>query len=75
LAIEAIDNALVYATPDKTNVWYMALSADLGDFELHPKYRGLLDNWLTRIDAYVAAGKVQWKTIPEMYDAYLQSGQ
>lgn len=71
-AMKAIDNALVYATPDKINVWYIGLTAKLGDFESHPEYRHLLDNWLARIDAYVAAGKVQWKTVPEMYDAYIQ---
>ena len=34
--------------------------------------QGLLEQWLKMVDKYVAAGQVQWQTIPEMYDDYLQ---
>ncbi len=35
----------------------------------------MLETWLQRIDTYVKAGQVEWKTLPEMYDAYVQNEQ
>jgi hypothetical protein len=32
----------------------------------------LMEKWLQMVDKYVASGKVQWKTIPEMYDDYIE---
>jgi len=34
--------------------------------------KNLMEEWLQMIDEYVARGEVQWKTIPEMYDDYVQ---
>lgn len=31
----------------------------------------LMEQWLQMVDEYVDSGKVQWKTIPEMYDDYV----
>jgi hypothetical protein len=31
-----------------------------------------MEQWLQMVDEYVGVGKVQWKTIPEMYDDYIQ---
>ncbi len=31
----------------------------------------LLEAWLTAVAPYVRSGPVQWKTIPQMYDAYM----
>jgi hypothetical protein len=31
----------------------------------------LLEEWLQRLRPYIDSGKVQWKTLPEMYDAYV----
>ncbi len=33
---------------------------------------GLVEQWLQVVNKYVVSGKVQWRTIPEMYDDYLQ---
>ena len=32
--------------------------------------KAVLEKWLQMVNKYVESGKVQWKTIPEMYDAY-----
>jgi hypothetical protein len=32
----------------------------------------LLEAWLKMVDKYVDAGQVQWQTIPQMYDKYVQ---
>jgi hypothetical protein len=34
--------------------------------------RNLMEQWLQMVDQYVVLGKVQWKTIPEMYDDYVR---
>ena len=34
--------------------------------------QNLMEQWLKMVDKYVAAGQVQWQTIPEMYDDYTQ---
>jgi hypothetical protein len=34
--------------------------------------QSLMEQWLAMVDKYVEAGKVQWQTIPEMYDDYLE---
>lgn len=47
-----------------TTVWW-----SLGEQFLD---RDLLEEWLGRIQPYVQAGQVKWRTLPEMYEAYVQ---
>ncbi|MGQ9734896.1 MAG: hypothetical protein ACUVQU_07645, partial [Candidatus Bipolaricaulia bacterium] len=63
---QQLEQAIALAEPDKVNIYYVSWS--LGR-PLDPK---LLEDWLKRIDQYVQSGRVQWKTLPEMYDAYVQ---
>jgi hypothetical protein len=60
-----MEDALGQLDPDQLNTWYLSWSLGM------PIDPTLLDQWLTRVDAYVADGTVQWSTIGEMYDAYL----
>lgn len=60
-----LEKALALADPRKVNTYYMSWS--LGS----TLDKTLLEKWLQRIQPYVNAGKVQWKTLPEMYDAYV----
>ena len=63
--IVELEQALILADPKKVNTYYMSWS--LGS----ALDKTLLEKWLQRIQPYVNAGKVQWKTLPEMFDAYV----
>jgi hypothetical protein len=64
--IRELEQAIALAEPDKVNIYYVSWS--LGQaLDAH-----LLEEWLKRIEPYVQAGQAQWKTLPEMYDAYVQ---
>jgi hypothetical protein len=62
-----LQEAIALAEAGKVNQYYVAWS--LG----RPLDEGLLEQWLTMVDGYVASGKVAWKTLPEMYDMYVAS--
>jgi hypothetical protein len=32
--------------------------------------KALVEEWLQALEPYLASGQVEWKTLPEMYDAY-----
>jgi len=64
--IRELEQAIALARPGQVNTYYVGWS--LGT-PLDPK---MLEIWLQRIDVYVKAGQVEWKTLPEMYDAYVQ---
>jgi len=66
LFFQELDQAIALADPNQVNMYYVGWS--LGK-ELDS---ALLEEWLQRVEPYVAAGKVEWKTLPEMYDAYVQ---
>ena len=62
-----LEQAIALAQPGQVNTYYVSWS--LGQsIELD-----VLEAWLQRIDAYVKAGQVEWKTLPEMYDAYVRN--
>ncbi len=61
-----LDEALSYTSPDQVNIYYVSWSFGTRLDE------GLLEKWLQSIQPYVASGRVEWKTLPEMYDAYVQ---
>ena len=60
-----LDQALELAAPDQVNILYFSWS--LGS-PLDPL---VLEEWLKAVEPYVKTGRVQWKTLPEMYDAYV----
>ena len=63
--MDVLDQALELAAPDQVNILYFSWS--LGS-PLDPL---LLEQWLQAVELYVHAGRVQWKTLPEMYEAYV----
>jgi len=65
-SIQELEKAIALAQPGQVNTYYVGWS--LGT-PLDPQ---MLEIWLQRIDVYVKAGQVQWKTLPEMYEAYVQ---
>ncbi|NPV87792.1 MAG: hypothetical protein HPY45_17470 [Anaerolineae bacterium] len=67
-AIAELEQAIALAQPGRVNTYYLGWSLGKALDE------NLLENWLERIQRYVAEGSVQWKTLPEMYDAYIASG-
>jgi len=64
--IRQLEEALAYSREDQVNIYYVSWS--LGS----PLDMALLETWLQRIQPYVESGRVQWKTLPEMYDAYVR---
>ncbi|MCX6026487.1 MAG: hypothetical protein NTY23_09550 [Chloroflexi bacterium] len=63
--MDVLDQALELSAPDQVNILYFSWS--LGS-PLDPL---VLEQWLKAVEPYVKAGRVQWKTLPEMYDAYV----
>ncbi len=63
---QQLEEALAYSTPDQINIYYVGWSFGT------TLDKGLLEAWLQSIQPYVAAGRVEWKTLPQMYDAYIQ---
>ena len=60
-----LEQAIALSQPGQVNTYYVSWS--LGQ----PIKLEALESWLQRMDAYVKAGQVEWKTLPEMYDAYI----
>jgi len=67
-SIAEIEDAIANSEPGRMNTYYAAYS--LGTAPDIP----LMEKWLQAIKPYVDSGKVQWKTMPEMYDEYIASG-
>ncbi len=63
---DELDRAIVLAQPDRVNIYYVAWS--LGGI----LDADLLEEWLQRIAPYVERGEVEWMTLLEMYDEYIQ---
>ncbi|MBI5871565.1 hypothetical protein HZB88_00605 [archaeon] len=64
--IEELERAVSYTDKGKVNIYYVSWS--LGTL-LDTK---MLEKWLQAIQPYIESGKVQWKTLPEMYDEYVE---
>ena len=65
---QELNSILDYIESDKsTQPYTYYLSWSLGK----ALDKNLMEQWLQMVDEYVALGKVQWKTIPEMYDDYV----
>ena len=60
-----LEQAIALVDPNQVNTYYLSwsLGATLD--------KALLEEWLQRVQLLVNTGKVQWKTIPEMYDAFV----
>ena len=65
LFFNELDQALTLLDPNQVNIYYNSWS--FGD----PLDQALLEEWLQRLKPYTDSGRVQWKTLPEMYDLYL----
>ena len=62
---EYLEQALSLSKPDRVNIYYAWWS--LGD----PLEETVLEDLFVRLEPYIASGRVQWKTLSEMYDAYV----
>jgi len=65
--IEMLEEALTYTKDGQTTFLYVGLS--IGSPEIH-EY--MYKEWLAAIKPYVDSGQVEWKTLPEIYSAYLE---
>jgi len=61
-----IDEALSYSSPNQVNILYFSLS--IGDAQYDEDW---YNDWLKAAQEYVEAGKVEWKSINEMYEEYI----
>jgi hypothetical protein len=63
--ISELEQVLALVEPGKFNMYYISwsLGKELDD--------SLLEQFLQRVKTYVDGGRVQWKTLPEMYDLYV----
>lgn len=64
--IQELEHAIALSEPDQINLYYLAWS--LGS----AIDKGLLEEWLKSVLPYLRSGQVEWKTLPEMYDAYVE---
>jgi hypothetical protein len=62
---QEVDKALGLCETDKINALYVGWS--IGQ-QPDPS---VVEAWAANVKSYVDSGKVQWKTLPQMYDAYL----
>lgn len=65
--VQELEKAIALSEPGEINIYYVWWS--LGEQLLD---RDLLEEWLGRIQPYVQAGQVEWRTLPEIYEAYVQ---
>jgi hypothetical protein len=63
--VASLEQALALVDASKVNIYYLSWS--IGQ-ELD---ESLLENFLQRLKPFVDDGRVQWKTLPEMYDLYI----
>ncbi len=63
---QQLERAISLSESDQVNMYYTAWS--LGK----ALDKAMLEDWLKRIQTYIQAGQVEWKTLPQMYDAYVQ---
>ena len=67
VSIEKIEESLNHIDPNKVNILYFAWSIGDPARVKDP----LLEQWLQAIQPYIESGQVEWKTLPEIYDAYI----
>ena len=67
---EKLDEALTYVEVGKVNTMYVSWS--IGEIDEINDNEELFDLWTERLEPYIDSGEVEWKTIPEMYDEFLE---
>ncbi|MFH1315610.1 MAG: alpha/beta hydrolase fold domain-containing protein, partial [Candidatus Uhrbacteria bacterium] len=65
--ISALKEALANVQEGQVNLMYVAWSIGSEDKVASPA----LEEWLQAVEPYVKAGLVEWTTLPEIYDLYL----
>ncbi|MCC7540999.1 MAG: hypothetical protein IT379_32570 [Deltaproteobacteria bacterium] len=60
-----LETALASRAPGRVNVFYTSWSWG------RPVDTMLLDQWLERMQPYLDDGRVEWRTLPQMYDDYV----
>jgi hypothetical protein len=65
-----LDQALELKDPNQVNILYTAWS--IGNKARITDNKDLFDEFFTRLQPYIDSGEVEWKTLPEMYDLYLE---
>lgn len=63
--LRELEQAVALSQPGEVNIYYVSWS--LGK----PLDKQLLERWLQAIEPFVVSGQVEWKTLPEMYEAYV----
>ncbi len=63
--IDLLEEAVSYAEADAVNIFCIGWSIGAPDIN-----ENLLEKWLEAIQPYMETGKVEWKTLPEMYEAF-----
>lgn len=66
--IRRLKEVITYSEQGKITTFYVGLS--IGNANLDEE---MFEKWFEAIQPYVDAGQVKWKTLPEMYDAYVGS--
>ena len=65
LFLKELEKALAVSEPGMINIYYVWWS--IGEQILD---KALVEEWLQALEPYLASGQVEWKTLPEMYEAY-----
>jgi hypothetical protein len=65
--IDMLEEALTYTRTGETSILYVALSIGSPDID-----EVLYKKWLAAIQTYVDSGRVEWKTLPEMYSIFVE---
>lgn len=63
---EQVEEALTMLDPAQINTYYVSWS--LGQ----PLDTVILEEWLKQIEPYIQSGQMEWKTLPEMYDLFIE---
>jgi len=66
--IAVLEEALVNVEEGQVNLMYVAWSIGSEDKVASPA----LEDWLQAVEPYVDAGLVEWATMPEVYDMYIE---
>jgi len=65
-----LDEALTYVEAGEVNVWYLSLSIGKPISALDEE---VYHSWLNALQPYIDAGLVEWKTLNEVYEIYMES--
>lgn len=66
-AINELDAAIALVDPAKINTFYWVW----GSFSISAAEKPVLEAFLSAVDQRIADGKVEWKNVTEMHDAFV----